>query len=42
MESAALTESLEPASAVSTTVEVSEAAQAEDESLLMTDSPPAD
>ena len=40
MESPALTESLEPASAVSTTVEVSEAAQAEDESLLMTDSPP--
>ena len=40
MESAALTESAEPASAVSTAEETSEAARSEDESHLMTDSPP--
>ena len=40
MESAALTESAEPASAVSTAEETSETARSADESLLMTDSPP--
>ena len=40
MESAALTESAEPASAVSTAEETSETARSADESHLMTDSPP--